>query len=107
MTGHRIIKDRTVETDVVILLIAVFHELASKSLQELWVGFGKSKHYKDIPIHSISSQLGVKKCMALLLFHAITGCDYMSFFNTVGKLKFWNTWSLMLSLTDTLIYMAA
>ena len=45
---------RTVDTDVVILLIAMFHELLSKSLQELRVVFGKLKHYKDIRVHSIS-----------------------------------------------------
>ena len=39
--------------------------------------------------------MGVKKRMALLLFRTITGSNYTAFFNTVGKLKFWNTWGLV------------
>jgi len=42
---------RTVDSDVVVLTINVFHEVG---LSELWVGFGTGKSYKDIPIHHIS-----------------------------------------------------
>ena len=49
--GHKIIKVRTVDTDVVILAISVFHQIPE--LEQLWVGFGSGKKYTDIPIHSI------------------------------------------------------
>ena len=88
LNGHSIIKVRTVDTDVIILLISVFHRLESEGLQKLWVGFGKGKHYKDIPIHTVSRELAERKCKVLPLFHSLTGCDYMSYFRSVGKLKF-------------------
>ena len=46
---------RTVNSDVVVLAINLFHELG---LIELWIGFRKGKTYKDIPIHHILQMLG-------------------------------------------------
>ena len=81
------------------------HRLESEGLQELWVGFGKGKHYKDIPIHTVSRELAERKCKVLPLFHSLTGCDYTSYFRSVGKLKFWSTWENMPELTNILLEM--
>ena len=38
------------------------------------------------------------------MFHAVTGCDYTSFFRNVGKKTFWKVWVEMPQLTKALKY---
>ena len=59
---------RTVDTDVVVLAIAFFHELP---LSELWVAFGVGKHLRYVPVHVIASSMGQQKSKALLAFHTL------------------------------------
>lgn len=80
--GHKISYVRTVDSDVVILAL---HFFVSLQFSELWICLGSSKHVRDIPIHSISAQLGPSLCLALPLFHAVTGCDTVSHFLGCGK----------------------
>lgn len=68
---------RTVDTDVVVLAIATFHDLA---LSELWIAFGVGKHLRYVPVHVIASSIGQQKSKALLAFHSFTGCDQTSSF---------------------------
>ena len=49
--GHTKAYLRTVDSDVVVLLLHHFENLNQLGLRELWVGFGKGKSYKDISIH--------------------------------------------------------
>ena len=72
---------RTVDTDVVILSIANFHQLC---LTELWISFGAGKHHY-IPSHQIAVNLGEEKCRDLTFFHVFTGCDTVSAFSGKGK----------------------
>ena len=69
------------DTDVVILSIANFHQLCPT---ELWISFGAGKH-RYIPAHQIAVNLGEEKCRALTFFHAFTGCDTVSTFPGKGK----------------------
>ena len=73
---------RTVDTDVVILSTANFHQLCPT---ELWISFGAGKHHRYIPAHQIAVNLGEEKCRALTFFHAFTGCDTVSAFFGKGK----------------------
>ena len=73
---------RTVDTDVVILSIANFHNLGPT---ELWISFGAGKHHRYIPAHQIAVNVGEEKCRALTIFHAFTGCDTVSAFSGKGK----------------------
>ena len=100
MQGHTKAYVRTVDSDVVVLTISIFHELG---LSELWVGFGTGKSYKDIPIHHIAQLLGPQRCKVLPLFHAITGCDVVSAMFGIGKKTAWNAWKAYPEVTDTLI----
>ena len=59
-------------------------------------------HIYHIPIHSICELLEKERCEALPMFHAVTGCDYTSFFRNVGKKTFWKVWDEMPQLTKTL-----
>jgi len=61
--GHKI---AFCDSDIVILALRFF---ATLGFSELWVGFGSRKNYRDIPIHQISSDLGMSAPLALPLFH--------------------------------------
>ena len=53
--GHNKIMIRTVDTDVVVLAISTFQELA---LEELWVAFGTRNNFRYLPIHYYAVSLG-------------------------------------------------
>ena len=80
---------RTVDTDVVVIAIAVSQTL---STSELWIAFGVGKNLRFLPVHEIASSLGPEKSKALPMFHAITGCDTVSSFSGKGKKTAWKTW---------------
>ena len=44
-------------------------------VSDLWIAFGVGKHFKYIPVHELAGQLGPQQLIALLMFHAFTGCD--------------------------------
>jgi len=98
--GHSKAYLRTVDSDVVVLAINLFHKLG---LSELWIGFGSGKTYKDIPIHHISQLLGSQHCKALPFFHAFTGCDVASAMFGIGKKTAWNAWITFPEVTNTFI----
>ena len=73
---------RTADTDVVVLAVAFLQKL---DVEELWVAFGVGKHLRYLSIHKIASSLNTERCEGLPFFHALTGCDTVSFFS--GKCK--------------------
>ena len=91
---------RTVDSDIVVLAVRFFETLG---LSELWVGLGSGKKYRDIPIHTIYSDLGSSKSLALPFFHSLTGCDTSSQFLGCGKKTAWAAWANIPDLTDTLV----
>ena len=72
----------TADTDVVVIATSVFSEL---SLLELWIKFGKTANRKYIPIREIVKSLVPKRAGCLTLFHSLTGCDQVSFFQVKEK----------------------
>ena len=98
--GHTTAFVRTVDSDVVILSICFFETLG---LTEHWVGFGTGRKYRDIPVHTIYSDLGPSKSLALPLFHSLTGCDTTSQFLGCGKKTAWAAWRSIPDLTNTLV----
>lgn len=66
----------------------------------MWFGTGKNQRY--IPLHLVAQNIGIEKCLALPLFHALTGCDQVSFFAGRGKKVAWKTWKQYDELTDAL-----
>ena len=70
------------DTDVVILSIANFHQPCPT---ELWISFGAGKHHRYIPAYQIAVNLGEGKRRTLTIFHAFTGCDTVSAFSGKGK----------------------
>ena len=90
--GHTRIMLRTVDTDVIVIAIAMFQHVA---LAELWIAFGMGKYFRYIPVHEIVEVLGPEKATALPAFHAFTGCDQTSSFAGRGKNTAWATWNLL------------
>ena len=97
--GHRRIKIRSNDTDVVVLAISIVPTLA---LDELWISFDCSKKVRNLPAHVIATSLGREKAAVLPMFHALTGCDTVSFFSGRGKKTAWDVWNVFPELTPIL-----
>ena len=122
--GHQSIMIRTIDTDVAVLAISIFHNVP---VTELWMAFGAGKHFRYIAIHEVARALGKEKSKALPLFHAMTGCDtgknviidyqlfdrpelnychsflyLVSFLAGKGKKTAWEIWKLYPDLTPVL-----
>ena len=94
---------RTVDTDVVVILVGEIHDLlAYNQLSKLWVAFGMGRHFSVININGICSSLGESQSGALPVFHAFTGCDCTSQFCGVGKKSAWGVWELNSEVTPAL-----
>ena len=98
--GHTTAYVCTVDSDVVVLAIRFFESL---SLSELWVDVGTGRNYRDIRIHTLYSDIGLLKSLALPLFHSLTECDTTSQLFGCGKKTAWAAWTSMPDLTDTLV----
>ena len=91
--GRRSVFVRTVDTDVLVILIAQFHTLSSIwTGLSFWVAFGIGKNFQLLSVNTICEYLGKQKCRALPFFHAFTGCDTTSAFLGKGKKSAWEAW---------------
>ena len=102
--GHTSILLRSVDTDVIIVAVALFHEL---NVDHLWVAHGSGRHFKYIPIHQIANAMGPSAGVALLFFHAFTGCDTVSAFHGIGKKTAWATWKALPHMTSTFLALSS
>ena len=101
--GAKKIIVRTVDTDVLVILIGQFFYLQHLcSLIDLWIAFGVGKNYCFYSINHIALYLGERTPNALPMFHAFTGCDTTSFFRK-GKKIAWQSWKSCLSVTDAFL----
>ena len=84
---------RTVDIDVVIILVAAFYELVTiQPLADIWVAFGTGKNYRFLSINAICDSLGERRARVLPVFHALTGCDTTSAFKGKGKKSARQAW---------------
>jgi hypothetical protein len=92
---------RTVDTDVVVILVGTFYNLKSIVPDlDLWVAFGMGRNFSYININTICVSLGEARSRSLPVFHALTGCDTTSSFYGKGK-SFWQR-TLTISQRQTL-----
>ena len=87
-SGHNQVSIRSVDSDVVVIAVSLMEELAP--LEKLFIEYGTSKNLQVLPAHEIAACLG-PKAPALLLFHALSGCDSNSSPCQCGKITAWNT----------------
>ena len=98
---------RTVDTDVVIILVGAFHNLTViQPLADIWVAFGMGKHYRFYSINALCSSLGAERSHALPVFHALSGCDTTSAFKGKGKKSAWHAWQAYNEVTETFSHLA-
>jgi len=80
------------DTDVLVLLVAHFHKMACT---KLWMKAGTAKRQKYIPVHEIRQVLPFTQPVfeALIPFHAVTGCDTVSYFAEHSKKTAWKVFT--------------
>ena len=90
--GAKSIEVKTLDTDVLVILLIKFCEFQEICNElELCVAFGVGKDYKLININAMFDSLD-RSSQAMLMFHALTGCDTTSTFFRKGKKIAWKTW---------------
>ena len=105
--GATTVQVRTVDTDVVVILAGLFHDLVViQPLTCIWVAFGMGKKYRFYHINNICRSLGEAKSRALLMFHAYSGCDTTSAFNGKGKKLTWRALQAYADATEVFVYLA-
>ena len=98
---------RTVDTDIMVILIGKFHHLITLCRDvNIWVAFGTGRHFTYHHINAISEVLGREKSLALPVFHSFTGCDTTSAFFGRGKKSAWEACLCYQNVTDAFTHMA-
>ena len=90
--GYTHVIVRTVDTDVVVIVVAKFQYIF---LSKLWIEFGVGKYLKYLPVHDMFRSIGEEKSQGLLAFHAFAGCAQTSPFVHYGKKTAWEAWGAM------------
>ncbi|KAG1666280.1 putative aldolase class 2 protein [Nymphon striatum] len=92
--GARTILVRTVDTDVIVILVGLFFNFLSAYHDiDLWVAFGMGKHFQYYNIKTVCQNLGSpNNSKALPIFHVFTGSDTTSQFAGKGKKSAWEAW---------------
>ncbi len=91
--GARNILVRTVDTDVIVILIDLFFYINSSAITTtIWVAFGTGRNFRYYNINNIINTLGADKSRALPFFHTFSGCDTTSQFHGKGKKSVWDAW---------------
>ena len=87
--GHRKLCVSTVDTDVVVIAIAMFNQI---NPDELCLVFGTGSNFCYIPVHEVESRMNPRNCTVLPVFHASTDCETVSSFGGRGKKTAWKIW---------------
>ncbi|KAG1662386.1 hypothetical protein GQR58_020959 [Nymphon striatum] len=98
---------RTVDTDVLVILIGRFHHLLTLNKDaDVWISFGTGKNFTYYSVNAICCAIGRGRSIALPLFHSFTGCDTTSCFHGRGKQMTWQAWNSYPEVTQAFTYMA-
>ena len=105
--GCKKIVVRTVDMDVLVILVGQFHEIKERHPSlELWLAFGVGKDFTMYSINEVCSKFEKYICQALPVFHAFTGCDTTSSFHGKGKKTAWEAWKAYPDISSTVKVMA-
>ena len=89
----------TVDTDVVVLAISAVAKLNDLNLS---IAFGTGTNFRYLNVNNLANSISHDKANVLPMFHAITGCDTVSFFADKGKISAMDTWSVYTDFTEAL-----
>ena len=105
--GSRKIMIRTVDTDVIVILIGHFYSIVDHYPDaDLWVAFGTGKHFRYYHLNTICGRLGREQSWCLPPFHAFTGCDSTSsFYGKTKKKTACATWSIYPEVSEAFVFM--
>ena len=90
---------RTVDTDILVILIGLLSNLPPDT--QIWIAFGTGKNFKYYSINAIHQSFGPEKSKTLPFFHAFTGSDTTSQFLGKGKKSAWDAWKAYEDITRT------
>ena len=99
LNGFRNIVVKTIDTDIVTLLLAHLSLLNSPCKIEVDFNFGKDRQFYKI--NDICSRITPEQQLALLFFFTFTGCDITSSFFEISKSTWWNAWCQNPYITET------
>ncbi|KAG1654719.1 hypothetical protein GQR58_024872 [Nymphon striatum] len=98
---------RTVDTDVLVILIGRFHHLLTLNKDaDVWISFGTGKNFTYYSVNAICGAIGRERSIALPLFHSFTGCDITSCFHGRGKRMACQAWNSYPEVTQAFTYLA-
>ena len=78
-------------------MVLAIHFFAQLELEEVWIGFGAGKSFREMPIHIIVRSLGPQVSYAMPFFHSYTGCDITSAMFGIGKKSAWKIYMASVS----------
>ena len=73
-TGHGKVSLKTVDAEVVVIALSLFHKFDL----ELWTEFGTGFNLEWLPVHEYVENLRESICQAMPVWFAFTGCDTVS-----------------------------
>ena len=98
---------RTVDTDVIVILLGSFHHfIKAQPSAKVLVEFGRGENFRVYDINTISVSLGSTKSRALPVFHALSGSDTTSAFKGKGKKSAWQAWQAYDEVTNIFCHLA-
>ena len=98
---------RTVDTDVIVILIGEFHAIhEAYPNASIWIAFGTGKNFCYYHINTMYANLGKDKSRCLPVFHAFTGCDSTSSFFGKTKKSIWAAWNCFPQMSDAFLLIA-
>lgn len=104
-SGYKDVIFRTVDTDVLVLVVAHFQDL--EDIGKVWITFGTGKDFSYIPMHEIARGTGPDRSKGLPFFHALPSCYTTSYFENHGKTSAWSTWLTWPENTETFIALSS
>ena len=88
--GHNSFLVRTVDTDVVVICMAKFHNLVARYPDiNVWIKLGSGTAIQTIHLNSLCEEHGESICQSVPIFHTLTGCDTTSSFKGKAKKSAW------------------
>ena len=92
---------RTVDSDVAVILVGIFHDLVQHYPgMQCWIDLGTGKHFRYYHVNSLCQELGEKKARALQFFHAFSSSDATSQLSGKVKQTTCKTWKSYTTATE-------